>query len=72
MGGICDRGSRDGAASAARAAGLLGISGDDVLDPGFCPRPGAGEYMEKTCLLKAGIWKHEGGRQQREGGENER
>ena len=26
--------------------------------------------MEKTCLLKAGIWKHEGGRQQREGGEN--
>lgn len=29
-------------------------------------------YMEKTCLLKAGIWKHEGGRQQREGGENER
>ena len=53
MGGICDRGSRDGAASAARAAGLLGISGDDVFDPGFCPCPGTGEYMEKTCLLKA-------------------
>lgn len=30
------------------------------------------DYMEKTCLLKAGIWKDEGGRQQREGGENER
>ena len=72
MGGICDRGNRDGAASATRAAGLLGISGDAVFDPGFCPCPGAGEYMEKTCLLKACIWKHEAVRQQREGGENER
>ena len=42
------------------------------LCTGFCPCPGAGEYMEKTCLLKAGIWKHEAVRQQREGGENER
>ena len=32
----------------------LGVSGDAVFDPGFCPCPGAGEYMGKNVLAKGG------------------